>query len=108
MRIGLTGGAASTDKTFKDVLSGFFGGEEQFLAIIIDTLGGNDNVTVHETVQRTVWIDAGAGDDVVRIEPQFAILPDRTDPFLDRNDRSDTPARNRLVFATAADVSGSR
>ena len=41
--------------------------EAEFDAIIIDALGGNDQITVGPTVQKTVWIDAGAGDDRVVI-----------------------------------------
>jgi Ca2+-binding RTX toxin-like protein len=53
--------------------------EERLLAIIIDALDGNDEVHVRETVQKTVWIDAGKGHDYVRIEPQRAYLPDRAE-----------------------------
>ncbi len=71
--------------TSTDIVQTVFGGEADFLAIIIDSLGGNDTVTVGETVQKTVWVDAGAGDDTVQIEPQISFLPDNTDqvaPFV--------------------------
>ena len=45
-----------------------------------DALGGDDVVTVGETVQRTVWVDAGKGNDKVTIAPSLAFLPDATDP----------------------------
>ncbi|MHC4696222.1 MAG: calcium-binding protein, partial [Planctomycetota bacterium] len=61
-------------------------GEEEFLAIIIDALGGEDEIIVGETVQTSVWVDAGAGDDIVRIEPQLSYLPDATDMVDNRND----------------------
>jgi hypothetical protein len=50
--------------------------EAEFDAIIVDALGGNDQVTVGPTVQKTVWIDAGAGDDKVVIRSGNAILVD--------------------------------
>ncbi|WP_406700164.1 SdrD B-like domain-containing protein [Singulisphaera sp. Ch08] len=53
--------------------------EADFLAILIDALGGDDTIHVNETVQKTVWIDAGAGNDKVTIDPQRAFLPDRTE-----------------------------
>ncbi|NOT02310.1 MAG: LEPR-XLL domain-containing protein, partial [Phycisphaerales bacterium] len=61
-------------------------GEEDFLAIIIDALGGDDHVVVGETVQTSVWVDAGPGNDLVEIEPQLSFLPDVTDPVGNRND----------------------
>ena len=69
-----------------DIAARILGPEADFLAMIIDALEGNDSITVGETVQKTVWIDAGPGDDLVRIEPQLAFLPDATDPFGNRND----------------------
>jgi len=41
--------------------------EGEFLAILVDALRGNDRITVGPTVQKTVWIDAGPGDDRVEI-----------------------------------------
>ena len=41
--------------------------EGDFQAIIIDALGGDDQVTVGPTVQKTVWIDAGPGEVVGRL-----------------------------------------
>ncbi|MDP6720862.1 MAG: hypothetical protein QGF59_19510, partial [Pirellulaceae bacterium] len=77
---------ANMGVTATDIVGQVFGLETDFAAIIIDALDGSDNVTVGETVQKTVWVDAGPGDDLVRIEPQLAFLPDATDPFGDRND----------------------
>lgn len=48
-------------------------------SIIIDALGGDDTVIVGETVQGTVWISAGAGNDFVQIKSGNALLPDQTD-----------------------------
>jgi hypothetical protein len=42
-------------------------------------LAGNDEVYVGPTVQRTVWIDAGAGDDKVVISSGNAILVDKAE-----------------------------
>lgn len=69
--------------------------EDDFRAIIIDALGGDDIINVGPTVQKTVWIDAGEGDDEVRIASGRSILIDRTDPITDparglfRNDTVD-------------------
>lgn len=72
--------------SLSDIVQRVFGEEPDFLAIIVNSLGGNDTITVGETVQKTVWVDAGPGDDTVRIEPQLSYLPDLTDPFGERND----------------------
>ncbi len=53
--------------------------EGDFLAIIIDALGGNDQITVGPTVQKSVWIDAGAGDDRVLVRGGNPILVDRAE-----------------------------
>ncbi|TWT93960.1 PKD domain-containing protein [Stieleria varia] len=53
--------------------------EGDFLAIIIDALDGNDKIIVGPTVQKSVWIDAGAGDDEVTIRGGNAILADRAE-----------------------------
>lgn len=52
---------------------------DDVLAMIIDAGGGDDVIQIGETVQDSVWIAAGAGNDTVVIEPQRAFLPDRTD-----------------------------
>lgn len=65
-----------------DIVNKVFGPEPSFDAIIIDALGGNDSITAGDTVQRTVWVDAGSGDDTVRIQPALAFLPDATDPMI--------------------------
>ncbi|MEQ1831288.1 MAG: hypothetical protein ABL921_35405, partial [Pirellula sp.] len=62
--------------------------EGDYLAILIDALGGNDTITVGPTVQKTVWIDAGPGDDTVKINSGNAILIDR----LDEGSRNDSIA----------------
>ena len=61
--------------------------EGDFLAIIIDALDGDDEITVGPTVQSTVWVDAGAGNDRVEIKAGNAILIDQTE----RPTRNDGP-----------------
>ncbi|HEY7116284.1 MAG TPA: hypothetical protein VH475_06850, partial [Tepidisphaeraceae bacterium] len=53
--------------------------ESDFQAIIIDALDGNDQITVGPTVTKSVWIDAGAGDDRVTIKSGNPILPDQVE-----------------------------
>ena len=53
--------------------------EGDFLAIIIDALDGNDEVTVGPTVVKSVWIDGGTGDDTIEIVSGMPILADQTD-----------------------------
>ncbi|MCA9048123.1 MAG: VCBS repeat-containing protein, partial [Planctomycetaceae bacterium] len=50
--------------------------EGDFDAIIIDGLGGDDQITVGPTVIKSVWIDGGAGDDIIDIQEGRPILPD--------------------------------
>ena len=54
-------------------------GEGEYLAIIVDALAGNDTVTVGPTVQKTVWIDGGDGDDTITIRGGNAILVDQAE-----------------------------
>ena len=71
-----------------DSLSTLLPPEDEFRAIIIDSLAGDDVINVGPTVQKTVWIDAGEGDDEVLIASGRAILIDQTDPIGDRNDQA--------------------
>ncbi|QDV66071.1 Bifunctional hemolysin/adenylate cyclase precursor [Crateriforma conspicua] len=50
--------------------------EGDFLAIIVNAGAGDDEVRVGPTVQKTVWVAAGEGDDVVEYESGTAILVD--------------------------------
>ncbi|MCP5307613.1 MAG: hypothetical protein H6953_19580, partial [Chromatiaceae bacterium] len=59
--------------------------EGDFLAIIIDALDGDDHITVGPTVQKSVWIDGGAGDDQIEILSGNAILTDVSE-FVSRNE----------------------
>ena len=58
------------------ILDNALPGEADFDVILVDALGGNDQIYVGPTVQKTVWIDAGAGDDLVRISSGNALLVD--------------------------------
>ncbi|MCA9139509.1 MAG: FG-GAP repeat protein, partial [Planctomycetales bacterium] len=53
--------------------------EGDFTAILIDALGGNDQITVGPTVVKSVWVDAGDGDDRVEVLSGRPILADLTD-----------------------------
>ncbi len=87
--------AEALGKTFSDAdpgrLAGLLPPEGDFLAIVVDALRGNDHVTVGPTVQKTVWVDAGPGDDRVEIISGKPILTDQTEGLL-RNDTLDTAA----------------
>lgn len=54
-------------------------GEGEFLAIIVDAKDGNDQVTIGPTVQKSVWIVGGAGDDEITIRGGNAILVDKAE-----------------------------
>lgn len=53
--------------------------EGDYLAIIIDAKAGDDQIFVGPTVQRSVWISAGDGDDRVEIADGSPILVDLAD-----------------------------
>ena len=63
--------------------------EGDFSAIIIDALDGDDVVTVGPTVQKSVWVDAGPGDDRVQYLPGSPILSDLADQTVRNDDRED-------------------
>lgn len=54
-------------------------GEGDFLAIIIDGLDGNDQITVGPTVTKSVWTDGGRGNDTILYVSGKPILIDQTD-----------------------------
>jgi Ca2+-binding RTX toxin-like protein len=80
-----------------DLISNLLPPEGDFLAIIIDALGGNDHVTVGPTVQKTVWIDAGAGNDTVKILSGNALLADKTEAG-SRNGLDSDPSNSQRAF----------
>lgn len=71
-------------------LSSLLPGEGDFLAIIIDALDGDDQVTAGPTVTKNVWTDAGFGDDRVIYVSGKPILIDQTETSPSgRNDNRD-------------------
>jgi len=66
---------------------GLLPGEGDFMVVLIDALAGNDKVTVGPTVQTTVWVDGGPGDDDIEILSGSALLPDQTEQRA-RNDEA--------------------
>ena len=70
----------------KRLVGGLLPPEADFDVILIDALEGNDQVYVGPTVQKTVWVDAGPGDDKVVISAGNSILADRAELAGNRND----------------------
>ena len=68
-----------------NLVGGLLPPEGDFLAILVDALDGNDRITVGPTVQKSVWIDAGPGDDTVEILAGNAILVDRAESVVSEN-----------------------
>ncbi len=90
------GSQAATSMALTSLTNGLLPPEDEYLAIIIDALDGDDEITVGPTVQKTVWIDAGPGDDRVEIVSGNAILIDRAEigtPQGGFRGRNDTPER---------------
>ncbi|HEY4634689.1 MAG TPA: hypothetical protein VIH00_12310, partial [Candidatus Limnocylindrales bacterium] len=85
------------------VLEGLLPAEGDFDVILIDALGGDDFVSVGPTVQKTVWIDAGFGNDRVVIAGGKVVLADRAE-FLEM--RNDT-AENAYLLDSSLSSSGS-
>ncbi|MEZ6089230.1 MAG: hypothetical protein R3C05_14605 [Pirellulaceae bacterium] len=54
----IAGSAIDEDGT---AIAGLLPPEGNFSVILVDALAGNDRVTVGPTVQKSVWVDAGAG-----------------------------------------------
>ncbi|XZE17820.1 SdrD B-like domain-containing protein [Pirellulaceae bacterium SH449] len=82
--------------------SRFLPPEGDFMAIIIDAKGGDDQVFVGPTVQRSVWINAGDGDDRVEIAGGSTILADLADAAL-RNDLAGQPSNPSRAFELIGD-----
>jgi Ca2+-binding RTX toxin-like protein len=57
--------------------------ESDFTAIIVDGLGGNDKIVVGDSVQKSVWVDGGAGSDSVLF---VGALDDQTPAPAQRHD----------------------
>ncbi|MGI0501371.1 calcium-binding protein, partial [Limnospira platensis] len=72
---------------YNDLPAGTLPPEDDFLAIIIDALGGNDIINIGPTVQVSVWTDVGTGDNIVNTMSGNSILPDKTE----QGGRNDNP-----------------
>ena len=74
------------------LLAGLLPPEEAYAAILIDALKSDDEIVVGPTVQKSVWIDAGDGNDRVTIANGVngVILTDTTE--LGSGGRNDTEA----------------
>ncbi len=78
--LGLSDGLSATqDFVGSNGLSSLLPPEGDFLAIIVDALGGNDTITVGPTVVKSVWVDGGSGDDRIEFKSGQPILPDLTE-----------------------------
>lgn len=53
--------------------------EDDFLAIIVDALDGDDHIIVGPTVIKSVWSDGGKGNDIIEHLSGTPILIDQTD-----------------------------
>ncbi len=73
--------------------------EGDYLAIVIDAKEGNDEIYVGPTVQRSVWVAAGDGDDRVEFSSGAAPLVDLADA-----DRRNEVAGNAVDPARAFDL----
>ncbi len=90
----------------KPLVDGLLPPEGHFQVILIDALDGNDQVTIGPTVQKTVWIDAGPGDDRVEIRGGNSILVDQAEVgigFTGRRGRNDSGPQ---AFDLAVPASG--
>jgi hypothetical protein len=74
--------------------------EGDYLAIIVDALRGNDTVKVGPTVTKSVWTDAGEGDDRVEYLSGKPIFTDIADGGVG----SPNPGRRNDLFANAFDL----
>ncbi len=84
--------AAKAKDTSKP-LSSILARDNDYDIILIDALGGNDRVTIGPTVQKTVWVDGGEGDDTIIDRSGKAILADKAEQgkvngLTTRNDNS--------------------
>lgn len=97
-------GGAEIDR--RGLISTLLPPEDDFAAIFIDAMAGDDEITVGPTVQKSVWTDAGSGNDVVRIEPGSALLIDTADrqgnTYAGRNDTVTSAYELRDVDTGAA------
>jgi ELWxxDGT repeat protein len=86
------------------IAEGVLPGEGAYDVILIDALGGNDTIEVGPTVQKTVWIDAGEGDDRITVTSGNAILVDNAE----EGSRNDTVTlAKRLATPGGETIDGS-
>ena len=79
--------------------------EGDFLAILIDAGDGDDEVYVGPTVQRSVWVSAGPGDDRVEFASGSPILVDLADAG-NRNDLAGAPNDLSRSFPLGGETEG--
>ena len=80
----------------RPLVGGLLPPEGEFLAIIVDALAGDDEVIVGPTVTKSVWVDAGEGDDRVEIRSGNPILSDLAESAIPEGGmrgRNDSPAQ---------------
>ncbi|MEZ6133641.1 MAG: Ig-like domain-containing protein [Pirellulaceae bacterium] len=73
---------ANAPASESDLLSTLLPPEGDFLVILVDALGGDDDIDIGPTVQKSVWIDAGGGNDRVTIGSGNSILVDKSERSL--------------------------
>lgn len=79
-----------------NLVNGLLPPEGDFQIILIDALAGNDTIIVGPTVQKSVWVDAGSGDDRVEIRSGNSILVDKAEasiPVGGLRGRNDIPSQ---------------
>lgn len=79
LQLGAQSRQGAIDELIRKLLPDAGPGQEFLSAIYIDAMAGDDDITVGSTVQTSVWVNAGDGDDKVRVEPGVALLADKAD-----------------------------
>ncbi|MFM8494677.1 MAG: hypothetical protein ACKOEM_04020, partial [Planctomycetia bacterium] len=83
--------------------------EGDFAAIIIDALDGNDEIRVGPTVVKSVWVDAGRGNDRVEYVSGRPILIDRGETTnATRNDSFGLPFALHTAAGEPNGIAGNR
>lgn len=65
----------TTSDPFAYVGSYFQANESRYDVIFIDAAGGDDTITIKNSVTKSVWIDAGSGNDIVEFLPRNSGQP---------------------------------
>lgn len=79
--------------------------EGDFMAIIVDALAGDDHVSIGPTVQRSVWVAAGSGNDQVVNGIGTPLLADLADGR-NRNEVLGSPMDPRRAAVLSSDWTG--